>query len=223
MSVAAVAFDLDYTLAVPERKRAEILVSAAEEAGAPPLEREAYLDAHRRNLTRETRTPIFADLLADTDADADPADVARVYREQIADALRPIDGAEALLATLRNRYRVGLLTNGPIRAQRDKIETLGWEDRFDVALVTGELPAGKPDPRAFEALAAALDASPEEIIYVGDERDADVVGATEAGFVAVQVLFDDGPEPDPLADAHIPRTALVERLPRLIAEFDEQR
>ena len=61
----AVVFDLDYTLAVPERDRATILAEAAQAAGAPPLSREAYLEAHRRNLTRETREPIFADLLAE--------------------------------------------------------------------------------------------------------------------------------------------------------------
>jgi len=38
-----------------------------------------------------------------------------------------------MLADLRGEYRVGLLTNGPVRAQRDKLETLGWEDAFDAA------------------------------------------------------------------------------------------
>ena len=222
MTVAAVAFDLDYTLAVPERERDEILRSAAREAGAPPLEREDYLDAHRRNLTRETRVPIFADLLDGTDADADPDELARAYRDRIADALHPIDGVEGLLTTLRDRYRVGLLTNGPVRAQRDKLETLGWEDRFDAALVTGELSAGKPDRRAFEALAEALDVSSEGVVYVGDEREADVAGATAAGMRAVQVTFDGGPDPDPRANAHVPREQLSERLPRIVTEMDNQ-
>ena len=41
MHPTAVAFDLDYTLAVPTRDRQTILSEAAQVAGAPPLSREA--------------------------------------------------------------------------------------------------------------------------------------------------------------------------------------
>ncbi|ARS91244.1 HAD family hydrolase [Natrarchaeobaculum aegyptiacum] len=218
----AVVFDLDYTLAVPTRDRATILEEAAAAADAPSLSREAYLEAHRRNLTRETREPIFADLLDDHDADAevDPATLATAYRETIADALEPLPGVEELLASLRESYHVGLLTNGPIVAQRDKLETLGWEEAFDAALVTGELEAGKPDPRAFEAIASELDVEPAEAVYVGDEVDADVRGATNAGMAVVQVLLEDGPEPDPRAVAHVSQHDIATELPAVLERLE---
>ncbi|WP_177232617.1 HAD family hydrolase [Halogeometricum rufum] len=219
VTIRAVGFDLDYTLAVPTRDRATILRDAATAAGAPPLSREAYLDAHGRNLTRETRTPIFESLLAGRDTDADPAAVATAYREHIADALVPVPGAEAFLADLREEYAVGLLTNGPRVAQRDKLATLDWEDAFDVALVTGELPAGKPDAAAFEALLDALGTDPAETAYVGDDVDADVGGAADAGLVPIQVVFEGGPAPDARAAAHVEREVLVERLPSVLASL----
>ncbi len=212
----AVVFDLDYTLAVPRRDRATILEEAATATGAPSLSREAYLEAHRRNLTSETREPIFEDLLADADSDADPAAVATAYRETISDSLEPLSGVEAMLADLRGTYRVGLLTNGPVRAQRDKLATLGWEDAFDAALVTGELEAGKPDSRAFEAITDELGVAPGDAVYVGDEVEADVRGATEAGMAAVQVLLSDGPEPDPRAVAHLEQGDLATDLPGVL-------
>lgn len=220
MPVSAVAFDLDYTLAVPSESRAEILAATTDATDVEPIEREAYLDAHRRNLTRETREPIFDELLADRGSDTDPELVAREYRERIAAALRPIDGAEALVERLRERYAVGLLTDGPVRAQRDKLATLGWTELFDAALVSGELPAGKPDERAFAALADALDVPASEIVYVGDNPDADIDGAADAGLFAVQVTFDGGPEPNPRADARVERDRLVERLPALVERLD---
>ena len=70
MTIEAVGFDLDYTLAVPERDRARLLADAVESVGAAPITREAYLEAHRENLTGETRAPIFEDLLDGQDADA---------------------------------------------------------------------------------------------------------------------------------------------------------
>lgn len=219
MTIRAVGFDLDYTLAVPTRDRATILRDAATTAGAPPLSREAYLDVHGRNLTRETRTPIFASLLDERKSDADPAAVANAYREQIADALVPVDGAEAFVADLRERYAVGLLTNGPRVAQRDKLKTLGWEYLFDVALVTGELSAGKPDAAAFEALVDALGSDPAETAYVGDDVDADVGGAANAGLVPIQVVFEGGPDPDPRAAAHVERDEMVRRLPSVLASL----
>ncbi|RKD94683.1 HAD family hydrolase [Halopiger aswanensis] len=216
----AVVFDLDYTLAVPTRDRETILQDAVDAVGAPSLSREDYLEVHGQHLTRESREPIFAALLADRESDADPAAVATAYRETIADALEPLPGVEAMLAELRTEYRVGLLTNGPVRAQRDKLETLGWEDAFDAALVTGELEAGKPDPRAFEAIAAELDVDPADAVYVGDDVDADVTGATNAGMTPVQVLLEDGPDPDPRAVAHVEQREIATALPAVLADLE---
>jgi putative hydrolase of the HAD superfamily len=216
----AVVFDLDYTLAVPQRDRATILEDATTATGAPSLTRDAYLAAHRRNLTTETREPIFADLLADSESDTDPAAVATAYRETIADDLEALPGVEAMLADLRGEYRVGLLTNGPVRAQRDKLETLGWEDAFDAALVTGELEAGKPDPRAFEAITGELGVDPADAVYIGDEVEADIRGATEAGMRAIQVLLEDGPEPDSRAITHVDQREIAATIPELVATLE---
>ena len=220
MGLKAVVFDLDYTLAVPERDRQTLLNEATASVGVPDIDREAYLGAHRDHLTGETRAPIFDDLLAEREADADPAELAGEYRRAIADALRPVDGAADLVRELRERYRVGLLTNGPVRAQRDKLRTLGWEDLFDAVVVTGDLEAGKPDGRAFEAALDSLAVAADEAVYVGDEVEADVRGASAAGLRVVQVVAPDGPDPDPTADAHVDRAELVARLPAMLTEID---
>jgi len=216
MAIGAVVFDLDYTLAVPDRKRETLLAEATAAVGAPHIDREAYLAAHRRNLTGNTRRPIFAALLAERDADADPDALTRAYRREIAEALEPVDGAADLVSDLRKRYRVGLLTNGPVRAQRDKLRTLGWEDLFDAVVISGELDAGKPDARAFEAALDALEVASDEAVYVGDEPDADVGGATDAGLAVVQIVAPDCSDPDPRATAHVDRAELTARLPSVI-------
>ncbi|MBB6647947.1 HAD-IA family hydrolase [Halobellus ruber] len=216
MTITAVGFDLDETLAVPARDRETILEEAVGAVDGPPLTRERYLDAHSRNLTGDTREPIFESLLAAHDTDVEPERLAAVYRRKIADALAPVSDVEPFLRRLRGIYRIGLLTNGPTVAQRDKLTTLGWTDLFDAALVTGDLDAGKPAPAAFEALLGALDSDPEETVYVGDDVDADVGGAAEAGLVPVQVTFEGGPSPSPRAAAHVPRDRLVAELPELL-------
>ncbi|WP_458205828.1 HAD family hydrolase [Haladaptatus sp. NG-SE-30] len=220
MRVTAVGFDLDATLAVTDRPRAELLADATDAVDAPPLSRDDYLDAHSRNLDSETRRPIFADLLPE-ESDITPDELTDAYRTAILDALSPLQDIPELLTTLRREYRVGLLTNGPIVAQRGKLDELGWECHFDATVVTGELEAGKPDVRAFEVLCDELDVTLAETVYVGDDPKMDVRGAKQAGMTAVQVLFPDGPEPEPTADAYIDRDELVSGLPGVLSNLNE--
>jgi putative hydrolase of the HAD superfamily len=218
MTVTAVAFDLDYTLTIPERDRQALLDEASAAVEGPALSREAYLDAHRRNLTNRTREPIFEDLLADHDTDASAAALADTYRDAITDALVPVAGVEALVRELREEYRVGLLTDGPVRAQRAKLDALGWEDLFDAIVITGSLDAGKPDARTFRAELDALGTTADETVYVGDSAELDVAGAHAAGLRAIHVLSNGAASP--AADAAIERDALAERLPGVVAELD---
>ena len=219
MSIRGVAFDLDYTLAVPDRDRETLLAEAVEQADAPPISRSEYVQAHRNHLTTESRAPIFAELLAGETTDTDPDQLATAYREAVTTALVPIPDAEQLLRELRAEYRVGLLTNGPVRAQRSKIEYLDWEPLFDTTLVTGELAAGKPDTAAFDALLSELGTAPEQTVFVGDTPDEDILGADDAGIYTVQVVFDGGPQRDPRADACVERDRLAADLPGVVAAF----
>lgn len=224
--IRAVGFDLDETLAVPERDRSELLAEAVRAVGAEDalagLTREAYLRAHREHSGGDTREPVFAALVeeyADNEAAVDPARLAAAYRRTVEEALVPVEGAADLVRTLRASYRVGLLTDGPLRTQRGKLERLGWTELFDAVVVTGGLPAPKPDPRTFRGLLDALEADPGEAAFVGDHPEADVAGAAGAGLYAVQVRYPGGPDPHPDADATVERDELVERLPGLLESF----
>ena len=215
----AVGFDLDDTLAVTERARSALLADALAAGGAAELvgtvDRRAYLDAHARHRTADSRLPVFADLLTPHDADADPAAVAAAYREAVTDAITPVAGACDPVAALREEYRVGLLTNGPVRAQSAKLDRLDWWDAFDTVHISGDLPAGKPDGRAFAALLDGLETPPAETAYVGDHPVQDVRGADAAGLRTVHVLGPDD-EAAPEADATVARDRLAADLPGVL-------
>ena len=220
--IRAVGFDLDDTLAVPERSRAALLDDALQAGGVSELvgtvDRESYLDAHARHRTADSREPVFVDLLDPHDVDANPAAVATAYREAVTGALVPVAGAVEVVASLREEYRVGLLTNGPVRAQAAKLDHLGWWNEFDTVHISGDLPAGKPDRRAFEALLAGLGTEPGETAFVGDHPVEDVGGAAALGIHTVQVLGE-GDEPTPEADATVRRDRLAADLPGILDGF----
>jgi putative hydrolase of the HAD superfamily len=213
MDPMAVVFDLDHTLAVTRRDRQTLLDVATDAAGVRRIDRTEYLEAHGRNLATQTREPLFAAILEA----GDPAAVARTYREAIETDLEPLPGVESLLSDLGDRYRLGLLTDGPARAQYGKLDKLGWRDRFDAVVVTGELPAGKPDPRTFERVLAELEVAPQEVLFVGDNPEADIEGAAAAGIYAVQVL-EDGATPSPAADATVRADSLATDLRGLLLD-----
>ncbi|SHG55263.1 HAD family hydrolase [Halobaculum gomorrense] len=220
--IRAVGFDLDDTLAVPERSRTRLLAEALDAGGAPELtdviDRVAYLDAHANHRTADSRVPVFAELLGPHDAEADPAEVAAAYREAVTTALVPVPDAPELVTALRDAYRVGLLTNGPVRAQSAKLDYLDWWDAFDAVRISGDLPAGKPDERAFAALLDALEAEPKETAFVGDHPVEDVRGAAAAGLRTVHVLGE-GDEPALEADASVARDRLARDLPGILREL----
>ncbi|MFC7098187.1 HAD family hydrolase [Halobaculum marinum] len=220
--IRSVGFDLDYTLAVPERSRADLLADALHAGGAAELagtvDRQSYLDAHAKHRTADSREPVFAELLDPHDVEADPAALATAYREAVTGALVPVPGARELVASLRERYRVGVLTNGPVRAQSAKLDHLGWWDDFDTVHISGDLPAGKPDRRAFEALLDALGTEPAETAFVGDHPVEDIRGAAALGINTVQVLGE-GDEPAPEADATVARDRLASDLPGILDDF----
>ncbi|WP_299236857.1 HAD family hydrolase [Natronomonas sp.] len=212
----AVVFDLDDTLAVTDRDRETLLSVAADRAGiALSFDRSAYREAHREHSGTESRRPVFEALVGE-DAPA----LTRAYREAIGEALRPVDGAERLVATLRERYRVGLLTDGPGRTQRDKLERLGWTDAFDAVLITGAIGAPKPDGEGFARIAAELGVDPGRAAYVGDDPKRDIAGAAGAGFAPVQVRYPGGPAAHPAAEATVPRDD-IGRLPGLLGAVFE--
>jgi putative hydrolase of the HAD superfamily len=213
----AVVFDLDDTLAVTDRDRETLLSIAADRAGVSlSFDRAAYLEAHREHSGPRTREPVFEALVG-----ADAPELTRAYREAVGEALRPVEGAEQLLATLRARYRLGLLTDGPDETQRDKLRRLGWTGAFDATVVTGPLGAPKPDRRAFEAITDALGIAPGRTVYVGDDPERDIAGAAAAGLRPIQVCYEGGPEPHPEVEATIERDELASLVGRLEALFED--
>lgn len=108
----------------------------------------------------------------------------------------------SLLRDLRSQgYRVGLLTNGSEEQQLDKLDHTGLGSAFDAVCISERIGFQKPDPRAFETLAASLGVDVAECLFVGDDPERDIRGARSVGMRALQV--------DHSADAPPGFTAIV--------------
>jgi HAD superfamily hydrolase (TIGR01509 family) len=115
------------------------------------------------------------------------------------------------LDVLRRRYRLATLSNGNADLTR-----IGLAHHFEVSLHAAALGCAKPDARAYKQLADRLALAPAEILFVGDEPHADVVGPHDAGMQTAWVCRGDREWPDslPAADARI---ASLDELVSLLA------
>ncbi|HJX61743.1 MAG TPA: HAD family hydrolase [Dehalococcoidia bacterium] len=120
----------------------------------------------------------------------------------------------AVLAALRDRYRLAVLSNADDDFLLACLARNGLE--FE-AVVTSEMAGAiKPDPRIFHHLAEVLGLPPEQILYVGDWPMPDIVGARRAG-VPVAWLNRHGhtlPPDIPAPDLEV--ASLTELLPVLV-------
>lgn len=85
-----------------------------------------------------------------------------------------------LLDKLQQHYLLGLITNGPSRAQWEKVHRLRLERRFDVVLVSGDLPWEKPQQQIFHEACEFLGVEPRQCLMVGDKLETDILGGIQA-------------------------------------------
>ena len=112
-----------------------------------------------------------------------------VFRSHRPD-IRPFDATAEMLTQLKGRYRLGLLSDGFLPAQRLKLDVLGLGGLFDTVLFTEELgrECWKPSPAGFRAVVGELDVDHRACAYVGDNPAKDFVAPNALGWLTVQVI-----------------------------------
>jgi HAD superfamily hydrolase (TIGR01549 family) len=113
--------------------------------------------------------------------------------------LSPPEDLPLLQVLVSRGYRLGVVSEYPVAP---KLVALGlgglpWKAKVDCEQV-GTL---KPCPEVFLEGARQLGLAPEQVLVVGDRRDADVAGAVAAGMASAWLRFRDpghggGPRPD---------------------------
>ncbi len=119
------------------------------------------------------------------DAERLGREMGKTYLELYADGWQLLPDADETVLALKQRFKLGLITNGFTEQQRGKLARFGWETRFDAALLSGELGVMKPHKAIFDRALRQLDVTADEVVYIGDHYESDVEGALQAGWRAV--------------------------------------
>jgi putative hydrolase of the HAD superfamily len=207
--ITAIGFDLFETLVTVENLRREEAVgrllqslkssgfALAEETFLP-----VYRAAARRFMTaaqhdgRETHNRFWVSTaLQELGHEVQPDDprialAVETYFSAFVDYAAPIPGTVDMLATLKGKYRLGLLSNlTHAPAALRIIDRLGMASFFDAVVVSGQLGYRKPHPRVFLALLDQLGTPKEQMAFVGDNLEADIHGAREMGIQPIWMTY----------------------------------
>lgn len=129
----------------------------------------------------EIRRAALARSLARAGLDDHLDDAAALFFARRFALTRPFSDVPPALAALRGRYTLGFATNGNSRTERCG---LAGEFAFEVYAHENGLPK-KPAPEFFAAVVAAAGVPAEQIVYVGDSWEHDVVAPQRAGLRSV--------------------------------------
>lgn len=112
------------------------------------------------------------------------------YFSAFIDNCNLIPGTLEMLGILKPHYRLGLLSNFThASAALDIIDTLNLRPFFQTLLISGELGWRKPHPHVFNELKRKMGFDGENMIYIGDDPEPDIMGAKNAGLNPVWMTF----------------------------------
>jgi len=190
--IQAVIFDLDDTL-YPERQYVRSGYAAACDHLRSAMGKDGPFEQFLWNrFCRGEAAGAFDDLSKTYKlrlSDSDIRELVNVYRTHRPD-VRPYESIPDLLGMLHGRFKLGLLSDGFLPAQRLKLEALGLGRFFEEVVFTEDIgrDAWKPSPAGFERIAELLGASHRACAYVADNPAKDFVAPNQLGWLTIRYL-----------------------------------
>jgi putative hydrolase of the HAD superfamily len=126
------------------------------------------------------------------------------YEQQFQHHCIPFSGLVEMLILLRKQgYLLGIISNGRGEFQAHAIEGLGIQDYFDVILISEFEQIRKPEAEIFHRAAQRLGVIHQDCVFVGDNPEADIIGAKNAGMKVIwkrNLSWQESKEADAIVD-----------------------
>lgn len=91
-----------------------------------------------------------------------------------------------VMAELKGRYPIAILSNGFGELQHSKVERSGLAPYVDQVILSDEVGINKPDARIFHHALSVMGGVPaEEAVMIGDSYHSDIIGASNAGIPSI--------------------------------------
>lgn len=212
-SLKAVIFDLDDTLldwsgfqsdwATLERRHINGVIEYLRDHGHAGIDPEAFRREFQeqtteawRNARTSLKAPHVGSVLVETASvlgvdrrDIDLRAILEAYRWGAVDGTTPFPEVREVMKRLHDHgIRVGIVTNAfqPMWMRDRELEMHDLLDLFpDCRISAADFGMLKPHPEIFQSALDCLGATADRAVFVGDDLDADIVGAQSLGIKAV--------------------------------------
>ncbi|MBD3277403.1 MAG: HAD-IA family hydrolase [Candidatus Aegiribacteria sp.] len=111
----------------------------------------------------------------------DPIEFIEVYFEGLEEHGVALPGVEGLLAGLKGKYTVGVVSNGPGPVQRKRLRRAGLMEFLDLLVLSCEVEHAKPDPEILRIAMKLAGSETFSTLFVGDSAGSDMGAANAAG------------------------------------------
>ncbi len=112
--------------------------------------------------------------------------LATIYIDNLPNYNTLFDDAIEVLNYLLPKYQMHIITNGFEEIQTKKMRTSGILHFFDKIITSESVGVKKPNPKIFNHALALAETSAKNSIMIGDNLEADIVGAQQIG---MQTIF----------------------------------
>ncbi len=118
--------------------------------------------------------------------------------------LKPFPGVVPTLLELRQRFKLGVISNGLAIKQWEKLINLSLHHFFDVVVTSEEVGCEKPARGIFDVAVRRLGVAGEECVMVGDRIATDIRGGKLAGMRTVWVKRGKYASEEPRSEEEMP-------------------
>ncbi len=189
--IKAILFDLDNTLIDFLRmkvKAIEAATLALEKEGIDTTTKELTDFYFRNGIESNTAFTNFLKSKGKYTKKAVAAAVEAYLREK-ENFLEPYPDVIPALTELKQKYRLGIVTDAPEEKALYRLSRLGITNFFEVIVTYEDTGERKPSTLPFEKAISLLKLQPSEILFVGDSPSRDIKGAREAGMNTALALY----------------------------------
>ena len=111
------------------------------------------------------------------------------YIEHLSDFNHLIPDTLIVLNSLKSNYRMHIITNGFKEVQKRKLEKSKLIQYFDSVTISEDVGVKKPHKLIFDHALTAANANVENSVMIGDNFNADILGALGVGMKAIYYDF----------------------------------
>ena len=185
MAIKVVLFDLDNTLIDRQKMFRQMLMNKIGEYHNGNVEEIVDEIIDWDNKGNQNRLEVFKKYVNKYQPNVSADELNAYWDDNSGKIVCIYEDAYETLSYLKDKYRLGIVSNGNSVSQRRKVNQLPFLDLFELTIISGEFGINKPDVRIFDHVAKEMGVKNSECAFVGDNFRCDIEGATNAGMLPI--------------------------------------